>query len=142
MRIGDANGAAAARCSHSCSGACAGVCSPDPAARQITALPTARDVAPTPEARQLLRQATVDFRRVLAGQYPIYARFKTAPRVGARVYANTGYTIVDTPLLLAGDDRMFHQSGVTLTLEPPITTSPTSYRDERLTRRSLVPVAE
>ena len=105
-------------------------------------MPTERDVAQTAEAKQLLRLATTDFKRVVAGQYPMYAKFKSAPRVGTRIYTHRGYTLTDSPLLLAGDDRMFHQAGVTLTLEPPITASPVSYRQERLVRRSLVPVTD
>ena len=119
-----------------------GCASPDPAARQFTGMPTERDVAQTAEAKQLLQLATTDFKRVLAGQYPMYARFKSAPRPGSRIFTNKGYSIADSPLLLAGDDRMFHQAGVTLTLEPPITTTVVSYRQERLVRRSLVPVTD
>ena len=110
--------------------------------RELTGMPTSRDVAPTPEAQRLLGEATTDYKRVLAGDYPMYAKFKGAPRVGTRIYTNTGYSIEDSPLLLPGDDRMFHQSGVTLTLLPPITATAVSYRDVRLVRRSLVPVTE
>lgn len=119
-----------------------GCASLQPVARELSAMPTERDAKPTPEAQRLLRQATIDFKRVLAGQYPIHATFKSAPRAGTRIYTHSGYTIADSALLLAGDDRMFHQSGVTLTLQPPITDTPVSFRDVRLTRRSLASVLE
>ncbi len=114
-----------------------GCASPGTSQQYSSGMPTERDVAQTAEAKQLLRLAVTDFKRVLAGQRPMYARFKSAPRPGSRIFTHKGYSIADSPLLLAGDDRMFHQAGVTLTLEPPITTSVVSYRQERLVRRSL-----
>ena len=107
------------------------------AARQLTAFPTARDVAPTPEAQRLLREAKIDFDRVRAGERPVYAQFSRAPRIGSRIFANIGYSIEDSPILVDNDDRMFHRSGVRITLRPPITASAVSYQEIWLVRRSF-----
>ena len=107
------------------------------AGRELKSFPTTRDIASTPEAQRLLRLAEIDFKRVRAGELPINAKFSGAPRVGRRVFRHTGYSIVDDALFLPEDDRMFHTSGLTLTLEPPMTTAPTSYREVRRVRRSL-----
>ena len=107
------------------------------AGRELTSFPTAHDIAPTPQAQELLRLATIDFNRVRAGELPIYAKFTGAPRIGRRLFRNTGYSISDDTLFLPEDDRMFHTSGVTLTLEPPITSAAVSYREVRRVRRAL-----
>ena len=107
------------------------------AGRELTSFPTARDIAPTPQAQELLRLAEIDFKRVRAGELPTYAKFAGAPRVGRRVFKNTGYSIADDALFLPEDDRMFHTSGVTLTLGPPITSATVSYREVRRVRRPL-----
>ena len=105
--------------------------------RELGSFPTSGDIAPTPEAQQLLRLAEIDFKRIRAGELPMYAKFSGAPRVGRRVFKNSGYSIVDDALFLPEDDRMFHTSGLTLTLEPPITANPVSYREVRRVRRPL-----
>lgn len=107
------------------------------AGRELKSFPTTRDIASTPEAQQLLRLAEIDFERVRGGELPIHAKFSGAPRVGRRVFKHTGYSIVDDALFLPEDDRMFHTSGLTLNLEPPITTVATSYREVRRVRRPL-----